>query len=62
MASAERYASAARVPVGLYPAFCGNAPAPIEKTFGTSHDCRNLLRTLFLGFSPMIAPPVLCVV
>src|SRR5690606_39707729 len=42
MACAEKYASAPTVPVGLYPRFCGKAPAPMTNTLGTSQLCRNL--------------------
>ena len=37
---AAQNVSAPTVPVGLYPAFCGNAHAPITNTLCTSQDWR----------------------
>src|SRR3569623_2898027 len=62
IASADQYASAQTVPVGLYPAFCGNELAPMTKRLETSQLWRSRFTTLVFGSVPITAPPFKCVV
>ena len=50
--------TAATVPVGLAPGFCGKSAAPVTKTFGVSQTCPYVLVTECSGLVPITQPPV----